>query len=486
MKPTEGFTLNLVIYPSTRFDLRREWLFAGLLAAFCLIYALWYPATISIEDESSNVALAYCIAHGTIYTEAAGQLWGLPIGSHNVSKFSPFHAALLVPAFALNWKLVFLVSAGFFIAGAFIVRAMLLRDGLGSGWTALYFLLPGTLYYSQTAMAAVPAAVTALLGVSLCLRNPPRPLLAGLAFGASVLLHPWMGPIAIAFCGVWILEQRFSGMLELMIGAIPSILMLAAYNFATTGSPIRNVYTILGHQHLFRGLHLFGFLTFYLVSIAIFPLAGWSAFSRRWSGTYAVPAVGAVVVAMASLYYYRDGLNFGSARVPGGMAAIAGLVPGQRFLLPFSMIACLPAARFLSARLSEWESGRLATVKTGALATFVVGFAMLSIFHQAYLRAFANIQQAIRQNLPLDAPIAVDPQLVKEFAPLPAVYSHLTVLDETDPPPPAAYIAMLVTPGQPPPDNLIRDRDYGETHIRSWVWNRDLLIVKPAHTRPNP
>src|ERR1700691_3407975 len=112
---------------TTRFDLRREWLFAGLLAAYCLIYALWYPATISIEDESSNLALAYSIAHGTMYTETAGQLWGLPIGSHNVSKFSPFHAALLVPAFALNWKLVFLVSSGFFIAGAFTLRATLLR-----------------------------------------------------------------------------------------------------------------------------------------------------------------------------------------------------------------------------------------------------------------------------------------------------------------------------------------------------------------------
>jgi hypothetical protein len=466
-----------------RFDLRREWLFAGLLAAFCLIYALWYPATISIEDESSNIALAYSIEHGSIYTEAAGQLWGLPIGIHNVSKFSPFHAALLVPAIALNWKLVFLVSAGFFIAGAFILRAMLLRDGLGSGWTALYFLLPGALYYSQTAMAGVPAAVMALLGVSLCLRNPPRPLLAGLAFGASVLLHPWMGPIVIIFCGIWIFEQRFSGMLELILGAIPSILLLAAYNFATTGNPIRNVYTILGHQHLFRGEHLVGFLTFYVASIAIFPLSGWSAFSRRWSGTYAVPAVGAVVVAMASLYYYRDGLNFGSARVPGGMAAIAGLVPGQRFLLPFSMIACFPAARFLNSRFTTWDSARLTTGKVAALLTFVVGFSMLSIFHQAYLTAFATIQQAIQQNISPEASVAIDPQLAKDFAPLPSVYRYVTVLDETDAPAPEAYIALLLPPGQSPPVRMMENRASREIMVRSWVWNRDLLILLPAHPK---
>ena len=463
-----------------RFDLRREPLFAGFLLTFCLIYTLWYPATISIDDESSIVALAWSIEHGTVFTENAGPLWGLPVGGHSISKFSPFHAALLVPAMALNWRLVFLVSAAFFVAGAFIVRGMLLRDGLGSGWTALYFLLAGALYYSQTALAAVPAAVMALLGVSLCLRDVPRPFLAGLAFGVSVLLHPWMGPIALVFCAVWIIENRLGGMIALMLGALPSVALLAAYNVVTTGSPVRNVYTILGHQHLFGGTHFFSFLTFYVASLVIFPLAGWSAFFPRWTRSWAVPAVGAVVIAMGSLYYYRDGLNFGSARVPAGIAAMAGLVPGQRFLLPFSMIACVPAARFLNSRLLAWDTTWLTAVRVAAIATFVVGFVMLSVFHQAYLRAFANIQQAIRQNIPPDAPVAVDPELAKEFAPLPAVYSRVTVLDVTDAPPSGEHIAILLPPGQSPPDSLTHNRKSTNVNIRSWVWNRDLLIIQPA------
>jgi len=160
---------------SKRFDLRKEWLFAALLLSFCFIYALWYPATISIADESSIIALAYCIEHGTIFTEAAGELWGVQIGNHLIEKFSPFHAAMLVPAMMVNWRLAFLVSAASFVAGAFLLRAMLSREGLGNEWTVLYFLLAGALYYSGTLMAAVPAAVMGLLGVLFCLRTPARP-----------------------------------------------------------------------------------------------------------------------------------------------------------------------------------------------------------------------------------------------------------------------------------------------------------------------
>ena len=37
---------------------------------------------------------------------------------------------------------------------------------------------------------------------------------------------------------------------------------------------------------------------------------------------------------MASIYYYRDGLGYG----------VAGFLPAQRFLLPASLLACVPAA----------------------------------------------------------------------------------------------------------------------------------------------
>ena len=128
------------------------------------------------------------------------------------------------------------------------------------------------------------------------MRSAPRSFLAGLAFGASVLMHPWMGPIVVLFCAVWIIERRFSGGMQLVLGALPSIILLTGYNVLTTGNPFRSVYTILGVQNLFNGSNFLRFLVFYVASLTVFPIAGWSVFSRRCSGTYALPAAGAVTL----------------------------------------------------------------------------------------------------------------------------------------------------------------------------------------------
>jgi hypothetical protein len=98
-------------------------------------------------------------------------------------------------------------------------------------------------------------------------------------------------------------------------------------------------------------------------------------------------AVGAVTIIMMSLYFNREGLNVGSARVGRAVAMIAGIVPGQRFLLPVSMIACLPAARFMNSRVIMGRPRRLRTAKLAAFGTFAVLFALLSAAHQSYLRA---------------------------------------------------------------------------------------------------
>ena len=481
----------------------KEWLFAGLLASFCLIYVRWYPATISVEDESAILSTVYSFEHGSLFILDPRPRSGFWFGNHIISRFSPFHAALLVPPMLLNWHLGFLVAATFFIIGAFILRGMLLRSGLGSEWCTLYFLLVGALYYSQTIRETVPAAVLGLLGVSLCLRVPARPLLAGLCFGASVLVADLMAPMAMVFSAVWCLEQGTDRLrhnaTRLLIGAVPAIAALAAYNYLTTGSPVKDVYILTGHQYQFKGDHLLSFFIFYVLSLAVFPIGGWSVFSRRWSGTLALPAVSAVMVTMVSLYFDREGLNVGSARVGRAIAMITGIVPGQRFLLPVSMIACLPAARFLNSRLIMWRPQRLRAAELAALGTFAVLFAVLSAAHQSYLRAHAEIQQTLYDQLPPNAqivltgtfqqgdqPYAPAPWdiLVKEFLPTKSIYPHLIIPKPDYTPTPEVYIVLLTAAGQPPPDNLTRGRVVRLFKIRSWVWNRDLRIASPVRRRP--
>ena len=308
---------------------KTRWLFPCLLISFCAIYLIYYPPTYGIDDEFNILQLSYSLSHGTIFPDHVGPGAGLPIDGHRVSKFSVFHAALIAPLWKLDWRLGFLLAAFFFAAGAFVVRNWLRRENLDGEWTALYFFLFGALYYTQTLLSAVPAAVAGLFGVSLLLRERPRPTLAGLMLGASVLLHPWMGPFAIVSTAVWLLEnQRFDLVARasrLIAGALGPIAMLGVYNFATTGSPFRSVYTLLGHQNFFVGEHFGSYLAFYAASLAIFPLAGWVVFSPRWAKGWTIPATSAAMFALASLVLLsrrpqpfrvgdaeRDGVHCGS------------------------------------------------------------------------------------------------------------------------------------------------------------------------------
>jgi len=462
---------------------KTQWLFPCLLISFCAIYLIYYPPTYGIDDEFNILQLSYSLSHGTIFPDHAGPGAGLPIDGHSVSKFSVFHAAMIAPLWKLDWRLGFLLAAFFFAAGAFVVRNWLRRENLSGEWTALYFFLFGALYYTQSLLSAVPAAVAGLFGVSLLLRERPRPLLAGLMLGASVLLHPWMGPFAIVSTAVWLLEnQRFDLVARasrLIVGALAPIVMLGVYNFATTGSPFRSVYTLLGHQNFFVGEHLVSYLVFYAVSLAIFPLAGWVVFSPKWAKGWTIPATSAAMFALASLYYYRDGLNLSASAVPSTAAFIAGAIPGQRFLIPVSMLACIPAARFLDAqsvRMPQWICN---WAKPFALTGFVCGFTLMSAAHHSFLRAHATVQTALCETIPANAPVAISDSVLKETAPVCHVFELAMPTDDTEVPSSAAYTAWLGAPGTQPPDSWLQNREAKTFQIRSWIWNRDLSVAAP-------
>jgi hypothetical protein len=464
---------------------RAEWLFASLVAAFGVIYLIWYPASYSIEDEAHILSLAYSLEHGSIFPDHAGPDAGLPVDGHLVSKFSIVHAGLLVPAVATDWRLGFLVTAGFLVAGAFVVRSMLQREGLDSGWGALYFLLLGALFYSQTLLAAVPAAVFGLFAVSMLMRSEPRPAAAGLLFGISVLMHPWMGPLAIVAVAVWCIEQGradfLSNATRVSLGAAPAVAALAVINYASTGNPLVNSYTLLNHQSSFTFDDLIAQIPFYLGSLAVFPLAGWAILSPKWSRGWTLPITAAVVATMASMFGFRDGLNVGSARIGRTLALIAGAVPGQRFLLPISMLACVPAARFLSARFASIPDRYVAAMRPLALAAFVVSFVALSIAHRNFQRAHLDAQNALRRAIPPDARIVVSPELYKEFAPVPVLYDRVNGTENIPQPPPGAYVALESPPNAPPSTELLDHRKTEAVKIRSWIWNRDIWLAWPKN-----
>jgi hypothetical protein len=467
-----------------------QWLFPCLLFSFCAIYLIYYPPTYGIEDEGNILQLSYSLSHGTIFPDHAGPGAGPSIHGHHVSKFSVFHAAMIAPLWKIDWRLGFGVAALFFAAGAFVVRDWLRREGLNGDWTVLYFLLFGSLYYTQTMMAALPAAVAGLFGLSLLLREEPRPTLAGLMFGASVLIHPWMGPFAVVSATVWLLENRRIDPIgragRLFAGAIVPIVLLGSYNLATTGNPIRSVYTLLGHQNAFAGDHFGSYLLFYAASLAIFPLAGWVVFSPKWAKGWMLPATSAAMLLLASLYYYRDGLNVSGSAVPGMTALIAGAIPGQRFLIPVSMVACVPAARFLDAcseSMPRWVS-RFA--RPAALTAFIVGFTAMSIAHNSLLRAHATAQEALCETIPADASVAISAGVLKETAPTCKVFEHAVLTEDSALPRANMFTVWLGAPGAHAPDGWLEKRETRTFQIRSWIWNRDLFVAAPSGEAQRP
>ena len=474
--------------------MQTRWLFPCLLISFCAIYALYYPATYGIEDECNILQLSYGLSHGTIFPDHAGPGAGLPVNGHKVSKFSVFHAALIAPAWKFDWRLSFLVAAAFFVIGAFVIRAWLRREKMNGDWSALYFLLAGALYYTQSVMAAVPAASAGLIGASLLMRESPRALLAGVALGASVLLHPWMAPFVAMLSVVWLLERPSVDRIEnarwLLAGALGPIVLLALYNFATTGNPVRNVYTMLEHQASFTGSRFLSFFPFYLASLAIFPLAGWAVFSPKWASGWAIPAASATALLLASMYYYRDGLNVSSTQVGSLAAFVAGAIPGQRFLIPVSIVACIPAARFLDSYSEVAPRWVIDCARPLALVGFISGFSLLSAAHQSYLRAHAAVQTALCQAIPASARVTISDEVLKHMAPSCKVFQRVESERADQIPPADSFTVWLGEPGIPPPQKWIAQRESKSFQIRSWIWNRDLWISMPAQasavTNGNP
>ena len=453
---------------------------AGMAALlFLAVYVVFFPATYAIEDERSILSLSSALSHGTVFLDRAGIESGADVISrgHTVSKYSPFHAALLVPALLSAWRLSFLVTAAFTLLGAWVVVRMLEREGLSSAWVLLYFLNPGLLYYSRTIMSMVPAAVMALLGVSLLYRARPHPAAGGLALGTAVLFHIWLAPLAVVVAGCWWIERkrcawRPAG--DLVAGALPAILLMGLYNFVTMGNPLVNSYWMIGHQRVFNGAHWAAFGVYYGLALLSVPPGGWVALTRRWAGSYGVPLAIATTVALATLYYFRDGLAFG----------IAGWVPGLRFLLPATLLAVVPSARWWNNLTERFaRNARLkALVAVGGVVVFGLAFAGLSAAHQNYLTAQRSAQAFIAEQIPDGARVVGVPGTFKLFAPVVGHWPVELVYDTLSELPPGAQDAYLVwigPTGEDPGPAWCRGRLVRTAIVSSWIWRRKVVVAGP-------
>lgn len=451
--------------------------FPALVAIYMCVFAWSFPATYGIDDEANILSLSLALSQGTVFLERAGIDLDADLEwrGRRISKFSPFHAALLVPGMHTDWRAGFVLAPAFVILGAFVLRGMLRRSGLSDAWVALYFLDPGLLYYSRTLLAAVPAAVMGLVAASWLLRDRPRPCAAGAALGGAVLLHVWLAPFAVVLAGTWWATRArrdIASLAWLAAGAAPALLLLMAYNVLTTGHALVNAYSVTGHQRAFDGRHAAEFLPFYFASLAMAPLAGWAALTRRWADGLAIPVTTAVVIALAASYYYRDGAAYG----------LAGWIPGRRFLLPIAVLACVPSARLLAHVFRSIGPNWAAAARVSAVILFAAGFAALASAHQLHLEAQRELQSSVRRAVPDGARVVANALAFKAFAPVNGRWV-LRIVRGAQPPPldeePLAYRVWLGTPGERPPPAWFARRAVRRFDVASWTWVRTLWVAAP-------
>jgi hypothetical protein len=294
-----------------------------------------------------------------------------------------------------------------------------------------------------------------------------------------------MIPVAVALAIGWWLDSpraRSMPLLRLVAAALPAAVLLLFYNALITGSAFRNGYSLLGTQYGFKGEHVLTFFPLYAASLLLMPLAGWTALSPRWSRGLAVPIATATVLVMASLYYFRDGMGYGPA----------GLLPAQRFLIPASLLACLPAARFLSSvKLggADAQAAQRRWTAPAAFACFVIGFSAVSFGHQAYLDAHRSVQGFLRASIPNGSRVLAGERAFKEFAPVLGTWQLKQVPFDRTPREPdgdGAYEVWIGAPGQQPPSAWLGDRVMTRYEARSWVWNRDIWIGLPPTATERP
>jgi hypothetical protein len=167
--------------------------------------------------------------------------------------------------------------------------------------------------------------------------------------------------------------------------------------------------------------------------------------------------------------------------------SLAGGIPGQRFLLPVSFVACVPSARWLSRRLSvDPERWKPWTVVV-AFTLFVSCFWTLSAAHESYLRAHATIQQEVNAYIPAGADVVVLSELAtqfggcKEFAPVYKTWNcvELDPGHVTDQVQHGAYLMWVGAPGSQAPNRWFDGHRYQIVQARSWIWNADVWLAFP-------
>jgi hypothetical protein len=398
------------------------WLLVVAALAFAAVQVAVWPVAIAIQDETTYLAGAYILRHGTVFADIAHVplLWGVRHAGHTALLYPPGQSALLAPFTLGGWRLAFAANLLAHLTGFFLFGVLLKQLGIRRVWALLYLFFPPLVLYSRTLMSDVPSTALTVVVLLAWLRGPRGRVLAGVLLGASLFLRyanlltfiflalaAGLGDLAALRHGArrgW----RTLQLPPLVAGFLPLCALFLAYNLAVYGHPTTPGYASAG---LFGLRYLPGHLAAYGAGLMlIYPLMLLAPLAYRGRFRVEVLVIGYGILLAQSAYYFLN--------AHGGLAERTFV--GSRLLFPAVPLFLVAYAQGLD-RVVDRPAGRIqakvAVVAGGLLLDGTVATLLISNVHQQRLQHAAQARAVIERTVPGSALHLINGETVKFLSP---------------------------------------------------------------------
>jgi hypothetical protein len=370
---------------------------------------------LAIKDEGTYLANAYVLRAGTIFADVAhvSMFAGVSLNGHVAARYPPAESLLLLPLTAIHWRLAFVLGPLLLVAGALLFARLLAREGLDRRWALLYLLYPPLVLSARTLMpetAAALLATGALLGLSGGRRGR---LLSGFLLGLGTLFHLGglltLGLVAVGAAEMgrpaWTAADspamvpertaaRLLSAVEVLLGALPALALLALWRDVTLGSPLAS-----GAEGGFSLANVPNHLLVYLCSLLVaWPLMLLAPIA--WRGRLRLPVLwlAAGTVLAMSAWSFLD----------SGRSAYETVILGPRLILPAAPAFLLAYAGLLDGLRRRLGAGLRTPAAAAGVALALAACIGVSAAHAGRQAAADRVRVHLLGEVPAGGALAVN------------------------------------------------------------------------------
>lgn len=326
-----------------------------LIVLFLAVYFLPRPFSFLANDEFVYILSAIRLVdnHTLFYTNelmekyedpAFSPTWYVPISDTNsISKYYHGFPFILALFYILGGKgTIFYANAVLGIVGLFIAYKLgeLLFDKK-TGLITIILLGFNPIYLKMvySNFNHIAALVFILISFFFWFKSHKKNdnllgILSGICLGYAILIHITSALLIVAFLIGWMIEKKLK-IKSFLLGLLPVLVFIAAFNFIIFGSPIKTGYSIIGEDAQFNVSYVLQNMQFYISDMTtyinillVLSLFGFIYIKKHLRIFFAISIFCFLAFLFSYYYNFRGWLS-------------------MRFLLPIVPLLSLLAANFL-------------------------------------------------------------------------------------------------------------------------------------------